>query len=127
MPKILDQKLLRPTASYTTSLDKNSTPPQETDQNMGFRGIVVSTKINSGDGGFSFVVAIIAVDAAGIDRTILSATYTSTGAKLLRVLPTLTASANVDAQDEIPRNFRVDITHADGKTINYSCAYSMLV
>ncbi len=120
MPKILDQKLLRKSAAYTTSL------AGELDQNMGFRGIVVTTKITAGSG-FSIVVAIVAVDAAGVDRTILSATYSTTGAKILRVLPNLTPSSNVDAQDEIPRNFRVDITHADATSVTYSSAYSMLV
>lgn len=120
MPKILDQKCLRSTGDYTTSL------AGEDDQNMGFRGITVTTVINSGSG-FSILVSIQQKDAAGIYRVLLEATYTTTGAKRLRVLPTLTASANVDAQDEMPRNFRVSITHADATTVNYSSAYSMLV
>ena len=120
MPKILDQKKLRAAGAYTTSLSG------DTDQNFGFRGIVVTTNItNAGSG--SLTVNIYQVDANGIDRLILSATYTSTGLKVLRVMPTLTAVANVDAQDEIPNNFRVDLIHNNANSMTYSSAYSMVV
>jgi len=48
------------------------------------------------------------------------AAITAVGTTVLRVGPDMPVTANLSAQDMVPENFRVVLTHADGDSITYS-------
>jgi len=52
-----------------------------------------------------------------------SAAITSTGTTVLRVHPSLTASANTIAKDMMPQSVLITATHADTDSITYSVRY----
>lgn len=55
-----------------------------------------------------------------------SAAVTAIGTVVLKVYPGLTGTANLIANDILPRNFRVIATHANGNSITYSVGYSLI-
>lgn len=60
-------------------------------------------------------------EVSGAYYTLLaSAAITGTGTTVLRVYPGLTASANLVANDVLPKTWRVLATHADSDSITYS-------
>src|SRR5687767_4994745 len=60
--------------------------------------------------------------ASGKYYTILaSAAITGTGTTILKVGPSLTAAANLVANDIVPSIWRVIATHGDADSITYSC------
>lgn len=55
-----------------------------------------------------------------------SAAIVGTGTTVLRIFPSATVTANVSANDFIPRTWRVSVAHADADSITYSVGYSLL-
>ena len=55
-----------------------------------------------------------------------SAAITATGTTVLKVFPSATASANVAANDILPTNWRVSVTHGNANSITYSVAASLV-
>ncbi len=51
---------------------------------------------------------------------------TGTGTTVLKVYPGITAVANVAVSDILPSKFRIEMTHADGDSITYSVAVSLV-
>lgn len=86
------------------------------------RGLVVTIDVTAITATPSVVFKIQAKDdASGKYRDVLeSAAITGTGTTVLRVHPSLTASANVTAKDVVGATYRVLATHADADSITYS-------
>jgi hypothetical protein len=67
-------------------------------------------------------------EVSGDYYTILAAAaMTGAAVKILRVVPGLTAAANLIASDVLPRTWRVTATHADTDSITYSVGASVIL
>src|ERR1043165_4748093 len=94
----------------------------------GFRGLHVTIDCTAIVSSPSVTFTIQGLDrTSGKVYTILAgAASTGTGTTVLRVYPGLTASANVTANDVLPRDWRVTATHGNGNSITYSVGFSAL-
>ena len=97
--------------------------------NYSGKGIVVVTDITVNAG----ASAAITVTIEGLDGTsgkyytiLAAAAKTAVATTTLKVAPGLPVSANVSANDFIPRKFRVKVTHADTNPITYSIGASLV-
>lgn len=93
--------------------------------NMGWRGAVVLVNVTVAPGGDTITVSIQGKDPASANYyTILTgAAETTTGLKVYKVYPGVTAAANAAASDIIPQTWRVTITHSAGTSFTYSVSY----
>jgi len=100
----------------------NSTPDQV---NLGWRGAHVIMNVTAAPGVDSVTLTIQGKDpASGTYYTILAGlAETTTGIKVYKVYPGITASGNAAASDFLPSLWRVTITHSAGTNFTYSVAY----
>lgn len=96
--------------------------------NRGHRGLHLIIDATAASDTPSVVFTIQGYSPTGDDYyTILaSAAITGTGTTVLRVYPGLTAAANTIANDVLPHLWRVNAVHADGDSITYSVAATLL-
>ena len=96
--------------------------------NADARGVKVFVNVtNAGTG--SITAAIQAKDpASGVYTTLLaSAAIVANGTSVLTVYPGLPATANVSANDVLPRQWRVAITANNANAASYSVGASLIV
>lgn len=111
-----------PSAANTASQDSGDFT------NPGCKGVVLVIKITAG-AGLSLTFTIQGKDpVSGAYYTILaSSALTGTGTTVLRVYPGLTASANVTADDVLPRTWRVDVNAGNNTSATYSVGALLIV
>lgn len=92
------------------------------------RGVKVFVNVTSAGTG-SITVAVQAKDpASGTYATLLaSAAIVANGLALLTVYPGLPATANVSANDVLPRQWRVAVTANNANPVNYTVGASLIV
>lgn len=74
------------------------------------------------------VVFTVQSEINGVYSTVLaSAAKTGISQTVLLIYPTITASANLKANDVLPHRWRVDCNHADTDSITYSIKAHLLV
>lgn len=98
--------------------------------NFNARGVRVRINVSSVTDTPSITVAVEEKDSiSGNYVAILtSAAITTTGQKTtLVVYPGIAASANVKADDPLPRTWRVTVTHGDADSITYSVDYALIL
>lgn len=103
------------------SVARTSTPNPAIFSNYSGTGLIVVIDMTVGSGtGVTFTIE-------GVDRAsnktwvILTSTAKSSAATtVLRVHPNLAASANVTAQDMVPKEFLIRAAHSDGASLTYS-------
>lgn len=96
--------------------------------NTDARGVKVFVNVtNAGTG--SITAAVQAKDpASGAYTTLLaSAAIVANGATVLTVYPGLPATANVSANDVLPRQWRVSVTANNANPINYTVGAALIV
>lgn len=100
----------------------NSTPDQV---NNGWRGVVVVVNVTAAPGGDTITVAVQGKDpASSLYYTLLTgAVETTTGLKVYKVYPGITAAANAAVSDIIPQIWRVTVTHSAATNFTYSISY----
>lgn len=118
--------LLLPSAARTTSqpgaVIQNNQPLSEP-----ARGIKVTVNLTNVAAGPSITVTISGVDAAGVKYTLLaSAALVAAATTVLTVYPGAPVTANVSANDVLPRNFEIDVTANNANSGTYSVAYDLL-
>jgi hypothetical protein len=98
-------------------------------ENMNGRGLKLVIDVTATTASPSVVFTIQGKDTvSGKYYTILaSAAITGTGTTVLTVYPGLTASANVVGNDILPRDWRVNATHADADSITYSVGAQVIL
>jgi hypothetical protein len=96
--------------------------------NRNARGLHLIIDATARAGASSVVFTIQAKDpVGGLYYTVLaSAAVASVSTVVLRVFPGGPATANVAANDQLPRTWRVLATHANGDSITYSVSAVML-
>lgn len=111
-------------ASSAKTATANYTPPDASEH----RGVFVVIDVSAVAATPSVVFTIQGYDPASASwYTILaSAAITGTGQTILRVHPELTAAANLVAKDVLPRQWRVNATHADADSITFSLGAILL-
>lgn len=94
--------------------------------NTGYRGGHIIIDVTAVSGSPSLTFTVQGYDAtSGKTYTILaSAAITSTGTTVLKVYPGLTAAANAAANDVLPDNWRVNVTHGTSDSVTYSVGFS---
>lgn len=92
------------------------------------RGLHLVIDVTAVDATPSVVPAIDGYSAAGDDwyNLLTGAAITATGVTVLKVYPGIPGIANAAASDVIPNRVRVSMTHADGDSITYSVAATLM-
>lgn len=92
------------------------------------RGVKVFVNVTSAGTG-SITAAVQTKDpASGVYVTLLvSAAITATGMTVLTVYPGLPATANVSANDVLPRQWRVLVTAGNANPMNYTVGATLIV
>lgn len=105
-----------PSAARTASVNSDD---QENIEGRGVKLVVDVTAVTATP---SITVTIQGKDhVSGKYYDILeSAAITATGTTVLTVFPGIAATANEAASDVLPRDWRVEVTHADTDSITYS-------
>lgn len=100
----------------------NSTPDF---LNLGWRGVKVIFDITAVPGADSVTLTIQGKDPASAKYfTLLAgAAETGTATRIYSVYPALPATANVSANDFVPQQWRITITHSAGTNFTYSVSY----
>lgn len=89
-----------------------------------YRGLLVFIDVTAITASPSVVFTLQGRNHTGDYYTLLaSAAVVGTGETVLRVYPGAPATANVSANDLVPRTWRILATHADADSITYSVAY----
>ena len=124
MKRALPQQLIVLQSAARTASVNSSTFPNT----QGHRGLHLIIDATASADTPSVVFTVQGYSPLGNDfYTILaSAAITATGTTVLRVYPGLAASANVSVSDCLPHLWRVLATHADGDSITYSVAATLL-
>lgn len=102
---------------------------QSSDQtNYNGRGLHVVLDVTSAGTG-SITLTIQAKDAlSGKYYTLLAgAAVTTNSTNVYKVYPGFPATANVSANDLLPRTWRIDVTHNNGNSITYSVGASVIL
>lgn len=116
-------------AVLLASAARTATPAAADLTNFGARGIRVVLDITVDTGGLgSVTVAINGKDPASgkYYNLLTSASKSAVATTVLVVYPTITASANLIAQDVLPQTFQITVTHGDANPLTYSVGYSLL-
>ncbi len=116
------------TIAVLTSAARTATTNSDDFENHCSKGLHLVIDVTAATATPSIVVTIQGKDyLSGKYYTILaSAAITGTGTTVLRVFPSATAATNLVANDFLPYNWRVAVTHADTDSITYSIAASLL-
>jgi hypothetical protein len=117
--------ILLPSASRTTSQPGTpiSNNPPAAAPARGIKVTVNTTVIGTG----SITVSIYGIDAAGAKYLILaSAAIVTNTTTVLTVYPGLPATANVSANDVLPRNYQIDVVANNANAATYSVAADLL-
>lgn len=111
------------------SAARTATPTKADQINYNARGVVVVIDVTAAADTPSIVVTIQGLDpVSGQYYTLLaSAAITGISTVVLRVYPGLTAAANLVANGILPRNWAIDVVHADGDSITYSVSADLIV
>lgn len=112
--KYNEQRTLLESAARTAA-----TSSEDQENRMG-RGLFVHFKVTAGDSGFSATLKIEGKNAAGDYFTLLEgAAVTAVSNNLYIIAPWAAETANASTAKMVPREFRVTVTPADGKSITY--------
>lgn len=110
------------------SAAQTTTQTQADQDNASARGIVVILNVTVASGTGGLTLEIDGKDpGSGTYYALLTGTsVTTTGQKVYRVYPGLTASANATASDVLPKTWRVKITAGDASSYTYSVGAILL-
>lgn len=110
------------------SASRTTTQTQADQTNYNNRGIAVVLSVTSAGTG-SVTLTIQGKDvASGAYYTLLAgAAVTSNSTNRYTVFPGATVTANVSANDQLPRTFRVLVTANNANAVTYSVGYSLVV
>lgn len=110
------------------SAARTATPTKVDQDNLYWRGVVVTIDVTAVTSTPSVVFTIQGKSTLGSDYyTILaSAAVTGTGQTVLRVYPGLVAATNLVANDVLPRVWAVDAVHGNANSITYSVSANLI-
>lgn len=96
-------------------------------KNSGHKGchIVIDVTVDGGGGLTPKIQGKDAVSGKYYDILVGSA-ISAVGTTVLKVYPALTASANLIANDIVPPDFRIVVTHSDANAMTYSVGVSLV-
>lgn len=113
--------------SLLASAARTTTQTSADQTNYNSRALHVIWNITAHGGGTGATLSIQGKDAAGIYYTLLTGiAETTTGTKVYKIGPGITATANAAASDFVPRIFRVVVTAGDATSITYSLSYNLI-
>jgi len=109
-------------ATILASAVRNASNNTADQVNTDARGAVVTIDVTAVPGVDTVTFTVKGKDSvSGKYYTILAtAALVATGTTNLRVYPGLTAAANATANDVLPRDWRIEITHSAGSNFTYS-------
>jgi len=103
------------------SAARTATVTSDDQVNVDYNGVHISIVVSAVTATPSVVPKIQGKDASGNYYDILvGAAITGTGTTVLRVFPNATDATNLTANDFIPKNWRIVMTHGDTDSITYS-------
>lgn len=103
-------------ASAARTATVSATIPCRSFQGLFFINVTAATATPS----VVFTIAGLSPNGSTAYTILASAAITGVGLTVLRVSPTIAASANLIAQDMLPSAIKVTATHADADSITYS-------